>query len=103
MELKAIHDAFMQHEREDRERFDSIGGQLADIHKEQINLKDNHWAHTQKEVEMQTKAIGEMRTDLIKNTNDTGWILRIGGPILSAILVAIIGLIFLMLRKGAGL
>ena len=103
MDLKAIHDAFMQHEREDRERFASIGGRLDDIHRGQIDLKDNHWAHTQRAVEGLAKDTGVMRGELIKNTSDTRWILRIGGPILSAILAAVVGLLFLMLRKGAGL
>lgn len=103
MELQAIRDAFMKHEREDTERFASVGSQLADIHREQINLKENHWAHTQTAVEDSAKSIKAIELALAKNTNDTGWILRLLAPIGAAIVAAVIGLAVVMLRKGAGL
>lgn len=98
-----LREALQDHFREDREDFASINAKLATI-------KDNHLAHIQDAMTSIASDVKEMKSGLNQNTKDTaeakvniGWMMKIGGSVLGTVFVAVVGLIFVILRKGAGL
>jgi hypothetical protein len=102
-DLNSLKEGFHEHSREDREDFGRIRGHLEKI-------ETNHLAHMQDSMISMASDMKEIKNGLSANTRDTaearsniGWIMKIGGGVLSTILVAVVGLIFLILRKGAGL
>lgn len=89
-----LKEAFLEHTREDREDFLLMRNQMTSMREELSQVQGDVT-----ELKTDVKA---MKTDLAEVKTSQGWIIKLGGAILSIALVSLIAFVFAAIRKGAG-